>query len=276
MLSDANTIEPEHILPTPRKLLPPTFPAPGNYLFDRIKSCDKILAFLAPHDQIFEFLIESWDTIDSEPTPLQHRLSPHMGKAYPNPREILSAERREAQIYMQWRHQNQDVDIHLEDIQQLNSLATGGNGKMRKEPIYVTSRDGRTHLPMVSWREAQQRLMKIPPMIKAKSFGSGILAATRILAIINNAHAFPDGNGRLGRFLFNYHLHHEGMPTTSYIPLKSLSMLSLGGYEIRLREVELFERWDELINYHCQTIMLIHRWAQTQSKAKTKQEMPHV
>lgn len=58
-----------------------------------------------------------------------------------------------------------------------------------------------------------------------------------------NAHTLPDGNGRLARAVFNLELGWAGLPQTAYVPLYSIMRIARGGFEVRLREAELLDRW---------------------------------
>jgi hypothetical protein len=194
----------------------------------------------------------------SEFMSLRHDLSAYIHKPHIDFDVISATERLEADLYGKWRA-DLPQKLSAEEIMRLNALATGSNGELRRTRAYLASNDGSPFIPMVDWRDAHRRLMEVPILLEAGDLGHGLLAATRILALINNAHAFPDGNGRLGRFLFNLSLHRCGMPPSSYVPLKMIAILAHGGYEIRSREVVLFDRWDGLISYHCNAIRLVHR-----------------
>lgn len=258
MTSAAPNRYPRATLP-PRKLLRLPLKSPSDSLQSSLDDYNGLLGSMPEQDAVFYYLQGCDPSSDlAEFVSLRHELSAYIHKPPIDFDEIVSAERLEENIYRQWR-----IDlpqrISLEDIKRLNALATGGDGEFRRTRAYLASNDGSPFIPMVDWREAHERLTELTMLFEAGEFGHGVLAGTRILALINNAHAFPDGNGRLGRFLFNLCLHRIGMPSSSYIPLKSLAILAQGGYEIRHNGVVLFDHWDELISYHCNAIRLVHQ-----------------
>ena len=243
----------------PRKLLRFPLKAPDDALYSLLDDCNGLLMSMPQQALVFDYLKGCNPSIPpAEFMPLHHDLSAYIHKPLVDFDEINAAERLEADIYSKWRG-DLPQELSLEDIKRLNARVTGSDGELRRTRAYLASNDGSPYIPMIDWREAHRRLTELPRLIESGELGRGLLAATRILALINNAHAFPDGNGRLGRFLFNLCLHRSGMPSSSYIPLKSLAILAHGGYEIRSREVVLFDRWDGLISYHCNVIRLIHQ-----------------
>lgn len=70
-----------------------------------------------------------------------------------------------------------------------------------------------------------------------------------------NAHTLPDGNGRLARAVFNLELGWAGMPQTAYVPLYSIMGLARGGFEVRLREAELLDRWLPVTEFLAQAVL---------------------
>ena len=110
---------------------------------------------------------------------------------------------------------------------------------------------------MISSWDAHKRIEEIPDLFERGELGYGLLAASRFIVLINNALAFRDGNGRLGRFFFNFCLHRIGMPETTYLPLKTIALLSMGGYEIRLREAILFGCWDNIFEYYTNLVQFV-------------------
>lgn len=81
-----------------------------------------------------------------------------------------------------------------------------------------------------------------------------IIGATVVLAALLNMHPFKDGNGRVARMMFNVVCWRAGMPDTLYLPLKEMFLLSKGGFEIRLRQLEINNDWNGLLDYICNVI----------------------
>jgi hypothetical protein len=207
-----------------------------------------------------EFVLNRLGELSQAPLPeiwgrLKHRLSDYIQSPGVSIKDAVDQEDREAAIYRQWLA---TVPSRLEfrDIQKLNSLS-GAGGKLREGSTYLVSQDMSVAIPMVNWAAARERLTEVPGLIETGALGRGLLAAIRVLALVVNAHAFTDGNGRLGRFLFNFCLHRSGLPPRAYVPLKVVAALCSGGFEIRLREVSVFNRWDGFLEYHCLLVRLV-------------------
>jgi hypothetical protein len=86
---------------------------------------------------------------------------------------------------------------------------------------------------------------------------SPLFSATVVLARIVNCHPFLDGNGRVGRILFNSILMNCGLDRKSYIPLYDVFRCTDGGYEIRLRMAETQDKWDDLLCYMSDVVYLL-------------------
>lgn len=254
-----NRSETEYTVATtspPRRLLSIP-PLPAKDLRARLCITDKMLPYMAP-------CLDAIDLLWADPSStyvrearsrLRHRLSSHMKITTVDTAQVASAEQNEARVYRWWRSTLRGP-LNVVDLQRFIAASTDGNGVLRTKPVWLRSQDGRTHLPMVAAKVAAQRLGELPAWLASGALGTGMLRAVRALALLVNAHPFKDGNGRLGRALFNFCLHNSGMPESCFVPLKSLSLFSEGGYEIRLREAELFGRWDGLLSYHCDAIDL--------------------
>lgn len=73
--------------------------------------------------------------------------------------------------------------------------------------------------------------------------------AAAVLMLVTNAHPYRDGNGRLGRLLFNLCLRRSGLPDHSYVAVSEIANRSRGGYEIRLRQAEVLGEWEPYLAF---------------------------
>lgn len=234
--------------------MPPT-PSPG--ILGKLRATDEILPEL---HECSRHLRQLWVDAPCASTRqitelLCHRLSPYIQAYEADARTILLAEHAEELVYRQWRT-SLNRTLQIEDLMNFVATSTQGDGALRTTPVWISSQDGKENLPMVPAAEASDRLRTLVDWLNDGTLGRGTLRAVRALAMINNAHAFNDANGRLGRAVFNLCLHDHGMKETCFVPLSTFAVLSHGGYEIRLREAELLNEWEGLISYHCDVISL--------------------
>lgn len=82
-----------------------------------------------------------------------------------------------------------------------------------------------------------------------KSLGSALVEATITYLILNWIHAFPDGNGRTSRGVFNILLQRTVVSSQYYLPIKEINYLAQGGHEIRLRYAVATSECDDLLDY---------------------------
>lgn len=73
-------------------------------------------------------------------------------------------------------------------------------------------------------------------------------AALVAMTALTNLHPFDDGNGRLGRIVFNWTLN-QRQEHVLYLPIYELAALSCGGYLIRLRQAQYHSQWDPLAHW---------------------------
>lgn len=246
--------------PGARVLMPLPPPGPSREVAIRLQSCDSALPTLhpcaLPCHQLWAQRQEPH--MMAAMRQLRHPLSPHMRMPALDLTALAAVEANEARIYQEWRR-TLCGPFSINDIQRFISLCTRGDGALRTTPVWIRSHDGRLQLPMVPADLSVERWAELTRQLADGAFGVGMRAAVQLLALVNNAHAFADGNGRLGRALFNLCLHQAGLPDECFVPLKTLTVVSRGGYEIRLREAELYGRWDGLYAYHC-TAVDIYAW----------------
>lgn len=79
-----------------------------------------------------------------------------------------------------------------------------------------------------------------------------------LLAVFLNIHPLEDGNGRCGRALFSWLNARADSGWDLYIPLRKIIEISQGGFEIRVREAELYGNWLPLIDYFISIYQWIH------------------
>jgi hypothetical protein len=73
---------------------------------------------------------------------------------------------------------------------------------------------------------------------------AGIVAMTALM----NLHPYSDGNGRLGRMLFNWTIQ-RGCQNQLYIPIYEVSAFSNCGYLVRLRLAQYQSKWGPLSSF---------------------------
>ncbi|CAD0305657.1 hypothetical protein NCPPB940_06540 [Xanthomonas hortorum pv. taraxaci] len=250
--------------------LPP--PAPPAVLAERLRDCELKLPAIVhcarPCEKLWAY--RGQPALQSAVCELRHPLSVHMRMPPFDLTAMAKAETLEMQIYQQWRRSLRGPLV-MADVQRFVALCTSRDGDLRTAPVWIRAYDGRTQLAMVSAELASARWPDLLRQLAAGGLGNGMRAAVQLLALANNAHAFADGNGRLGRALFNFCLHRAGLRDGCYVPLKMLTVLSRGGYELRLREAELYGRWDGLYAYHSAAIKL-YLWLGKQPSSPDQNE----
>lgn len=235
-------------------------PAPCRQVAERLLRVDASLAGLreSQHAATVLWAQRAHPHVQLALSQLRHRLSAYIRTAPITANVLDDVAAAEASIYQRWSESLSGA-LQISDMQRLVAMSPGQDGALRAGPVWICSRDGMTRIPMVAAEQAVARLQKMLQWFASGKLGVGVLCGVRLLALVNNAHAFNDGNGRLGRALLNHCLHARGMPKSCYVPLKAFSLLSQGGYEICLREAELFGRWDPLLTYHCAVVELCAR-----------------
>lgn len=145
---------------------------------------------------------------------------------------------------------NQDIDFQTFcDVLRLVKAATSeGQSEFRVQEIRTApDRNGQcvaypsaSHIPEQLKRIHEHWVRHVPD--------EPGWAALVVMTALTNLHPFDDGNGRLGRILFNWTLN-QRKEHVLYLPIYELAALSRGGYLIRLRQAQYHSQWEPLAHW---------------------------
>ena len=186
--------------------------------------------------------------------PLKHRLSgPFVELNGPAESIVRSDAERDALDWFESRSPPLpagDGPSFIQALEDLNRRATGGSGGWRTGGI-GTLHDLRgnsiRYPPLSCVRPQLERLRRL--LGAGEREWPALLKATLALVLVTNCHPFKDGNGRVGRILFNHVLRQGGMGSGVYVPVYELASRSEGGYLIALRQGELRGEWGPLLEF---------------------------
>ncbi|WP_132146391.1 Fic family protein [Luteibacter rhizovicinus] len=142
-------------------------------------------------------------------------------------------------------------------VSDLASVAFGRRLDYRASDMATTMPSHGGTVVFLSAEEAQLALARVLDLLVWQRYPSTVLRATVAMAMITNAHALPNGNGRLSRIIFN-HVLFSYTSDDAYVPLREYAAQARGGFHIRLREAEIHGRWDGFIDFIC---TMIEHWA---------------
>lgn len=142
-------------------------------------------------------------------------------------------------------------------------LATDGRVRaLRQRSIGLDAdRDG-TGVVFGDWRHVSHRLACLHEALRSSALPP-LLAGAAAWAVLLNIHPFMDGNGRCARLLFHAVADPGGQ--RAVLPLRTLVEHADGGFELSLREAELYGRWDVLFAHLAQAFGLIGRYLATRT-----------
>jgi hypothetical protein len=143
-----------------------------------------------------------------------------------------------------------------ESVLALHAQATGAGVALRHGAIVVRPKGRGALVELPPADIAARQFQRVLDWMATPAVDAPILRASFLYVALLNAHPFEDGNGRLARLLFNHALHQAGMPVDRYLPIFSAMRHSRGGYEIRLRQAEMFGQWDPIVRWFCQVIAI--------------------
>ncbi|MDQ8756909.1 Fic family protein [Sphingosinicella sp. LHD-64] len=145
--------------------------------------------------------------------------------------------------------ENSSRSAFKSQLASLNKRLMNGASEWRRDDICLNGdRDGNSvRFPAAA--AIPEQLDSIRSILVQDYEEPTIFRATMALALLVNCHPFVDGNGRVGRSLFNYALRQGGMPTNVYFPFYEIARQSRGGYEIALRCAEVRGDWQPLLRF---------------------------
>jgi Fic family protein len=201
------------------------------------------------------------DASDTHFNTLTHPLSDHF-LALNGKQRLLVRSNEEARV-LNWLAKTElgdcDHDSFKRLLEKANSRLTNDDGGWRSTHISMNKdlRGNAIQFPDVSVVSHQLELLR--QMLHVECTVPPVFAALSALALLTNCHPFRDGNGRVGRVLFNYALHKGGMPKNVYVPFYEISARSYGGYQIALREAEIRGKWEPLSWFSCKMLNVYRR-----------------
>jgi hypothetical protein len=180
---------------------------------------------------------------------LSHDLSPFIKHPHIDRSSISRDDAADSLIYFDWMRYLVGP-ISKGDLERFIHNTTAGEAALRNGEAYLISRLTDNKIRMVDPALVVDGINSLLVYLNKPNDQPLIIRCAVASALVNNVHGFHDGNGRLGRAVFNLLAHRGGVLNGYYIPLKSLYHISMGGYSVRLREAEIFGRWDGLIEYY--------------------------
>lgn len=145
---------------------------------------------------------------------------------------------------------NRDIDFRTfcDVLQLINAATSEGRTAFRVQEVRTApDRNGQcvayptaSHIP--------EQLKRIHEHWAQHVSGEPGWAALVVMTALTNLHPFDDGNGRLGRILFNWTLN-QRKEHVLYLPIYELAALSRGGYLIRLRQAQYHSQWEALAHW---------------------------
>ena len=128
----------------------------------------------------------------------------------------------------------------------------GPESRLRKGSIGIKKDNEGDRVIFIPSQDIEQSLNVLWEHLKEEAKNhTNLFGAVKIAAGLLNAHPLSDGNGRLSRVLMNILF---GCNNKNYIPLYEFHSNSAGGFVIRLRQAEIYNEWDEIIQFYCNIV----------------------
>lgn len=149
-----------------------------------------------------------------------------------------------------------DTILKLENVENIVRKVTEGKGVLRSSEVSLRKDKRGTEILFPEAKQSRERLVEIINHINSLN-GYDFKEVVLIYVLILNSHAFTDGNGRLARIIFNTLLKRQ---LKHYLPIYEIKHFSNGGYEIRLRQAEIFNDWMPLFLYFVNSIQFCNQY----------------
>ena len=135
----------------------------------------------------------------------------------------------------------------IHELTQINVFFTKSMGGLREAQWVASEGDGKVRFIYPDPSSVKDALTNLYEFISLDD-NPALFRATAALVAILSIHPFSDGNGRVARLLFNI-LWPPFFGTDTFIPLYEIANASQGGFIVRARKAQLFNEWDDIIEY---------------------------
>jgi len=186
-----------------------------------------------------------------------HPLSEHYQSRNTHPASVDRTDRESSAIgsvekLLQELISEQGIDAAAFFFEEAGKVTYGATSSLRKCGIGMNKDARGGQVIFMPPSDLPKALEKLWIYIKAHLGNQPDLFAAVVASIgLLNAHPLEDGNGRLSRVLMNIFFRCNAL---NYVPLYDFHSNSSGGFIIRLRKAELFEEWDEIVQFYCNVI----------------------
>lgn len=227
----------------------------GQHMYDELLTSIRISLLRAEPDEQrrLEFLRSAHFPVGEGhlAAPLRHRLS----KAFVELNRDLSFERSRTPFESDVCRELAACPLldHIENSERLLawlerlSLACGGGG-LRTGPIGSAPDAGGNAVLYPSHRLILCAANRLRTYLSKYAVERPVACAAYAMMSIFTAHPLQDGNGRVGRILFN-HIAQTSLGIEFYLPIYDCGAASNGGWLVALRHVQLRQDWLPLLQF---------------------------
>lgn len=156
--------------------------------------------------------------------------------------------------------QNASASSFIDLIKKIHRKNRQGSDTFRRTSVHIAP-DERGNVVVFPHHSQCVSLMENLFFFISRHLASypALCAVVAYVAVIH-AHPFTDGNGRTARTLFNV-IMRDGASSSHFVPIRAISLLSNGGFLIRLRRAMYEANWDSIQEFFSSAIRLSD-WSQ--------------